>query len=212
MPRVETRADRRQQADLRAMADGKGRWCGPQVPSTLDPPRTIASEDGKESSRASSTTDHHSVDTPASRSSAGNQEDIYSTRVVSTRSKTTWDTTSPASSSIQADGQKESSTLLTPPKEAGVGDDAVATGSKTSKRRRKSRYAVEHSPQWIINEVDEPQPAQAHHVRETSPVGMVTQRMMLSRRSGEAFSISPGHDAPALSPIVAPGYSPRRGA
>lgn len=94
---------------------------------------------------------------------------------------------------------------------------ALDAGSTPSKTRRKKRYAVQHSAQWITDESDEPTPtpkgaeyAPAYASAATSHIGegMHDKPRQHGIFSGKAGKDSPGYDAPAISPRVASNYTP----
>lgn len=95
--------------------------------------------------------------------------------------------------------------------------EALDAGLTQNKAKRKKRYAVQHSTQWITDESDEPTPtpkgadyAPAYSSVATSDIGegvhsRTRQHGMFSRKGGKA---SPGYDAPAIQPQVASNYTP----
>lgn len=96
-------------------------------------------------------------------------------------------------------------------------NEALDAGSTPSRVRRKKRYAVQHSAQWITDESDEPAPT--HRGAESAPAyvsaatshigeamhGRPRQNGIFSPKAGKD---SPGYDAPAISPQVASNYTP----
>lgn len=122
-----------------------------------------------------------------------------------------------SSTSFHADALTTSNPSLDLPRENRHENEALDAGSISSRARRKKRYAVQHSTQWITDESDEPTPtprgagdAPAYARAATSHIGegmhsRPRQRGIFSRKAGQD---SPGYDAPAISPHVASNYTP----